>query len=60
MLPSISKIQGEKALQLIQNWPGVSGLAGATKDKLIFSKHLLITLLISCWKNLIVSYSIEL
>ena len=59
MLPNLSHIQGEKAQQLITNWPGVGGLAGVIKDKLILFKHLLITLLRSCLKNLIKSYSIE-
>ena len=40
MLPNLSHILGEKAQQLITNPPGVSGLAGAMKDKLIFFKHL--------------------
>ena len=40
MLPNLSHIQGEKAQQLITNRPGVSGLAGIMKDKLIHFKHL--------------------
>ena len=40
MLPNLSHIQGEKAQQLITNRPGVSGLAGVMKDKLILFKHL--------------------
>ena len=40
MLPNLSHIQGEKSQQLIMNRPGVSGLAGAMKDKLILFKHL--------------------
>ena len=40
MLPSLSQIQGEKAQQLITNRPGVSGLAGVMKDKLILFRHL--------------------
>ena len=59
MLPNLSHIQGEKAQQLITNWAGVGGLAGVIKDKLILFKHLLITLLRSCLKNLIKGYSIE-
>ena len=59
MLPNLSHIQGEKAQQLITNWPGVGGLTGVIKDKLILFKHLLITLLRSCLKNLIKGYSIE-
>ena len=55
MLPNLSHIQGEIAPQLITNRPGVSGLAGAMIDKLILFKHLRITLLISCLKNLIKS-----
>ena len=39
MLPNLSHIQGEKAQQLITNRPGVSGLAGVMKDKLIHFKH---------------------
>ena len=34
MLPNLSHIQEEKAQQLITNWPRISGLAGAMKDKL--------------------------
>ena len=37
MLPELSHIQGEKS-HLITNRPGVSGLAGAMKDKLILFK----------------------
>ena len=40
MLPNLSHIQGEKAQQLITNRPGVSGLAGVMKDKLIHFKQL--------------------
>ena len=40
MLPNLSHIQGEKAQQLITNQPGVSGLAGVMKDKLIHFEHL--------------------
>ena len=40
MLANLSHIQGEKAQQLITNRPGVSGLAGVMKNKLIFFKHL--------------------
>ena len=59
MLPNLSHIQGEKAQQVITNQPEFSGLAGVMKDKLILFKHLWITLLISCLKNLIKGYSIE-
>ena len=59
MLPNLSHIQEEKAQQLIANRLGVSGVAGVMKDKLIFFKHLRITLLISCLKILIKGYSIE-
>ena len=55
MLPNLSHIQGEIAPQLITNRHGVSGLAGAMIHKLILFKHLRITLLISCLKNLIKS-----
>ena len=40
ILSNVSHIQGEKAQQLITNWPGVSGLAGVMKDKLILFKYL--------------------
>ena len=48
MLPSLSHILGKKIQQLIKDWPGFSGLAGVMQDKLIFLKHLRITLLNSC------------
>ena len=59
MLANLSHIQWEKAQQLITNQPGVSGLAGLMKEKLILFKHLWITLLVSCLKNLIKGHSVE-
>ena len=40
MQPNLSHIQEEKAQQLITNQPGVSGLVGVMKEKLILFKHL--------------------
>ena len=37
---NLSHIYREKAQQIITNRPGVSGLAGVMKDKLILFKHL--------------------
>ena len=50
MLLTVSLIQGEKAPQLNPNWPGVNGVAGVMKGKLIFSKHLLIRVWNRVWK----------
>ena len=40
MLPILSQIQGEKVQQLIVNQPGINGLAGVIKDKLILFNQL--------------------